>query len=119
MNDLTIAKMYIKKAQRAKKDKLDFDLTFAQFKRLVTRKRCAYSGLPFSEYDEKKGKWKKPWQALTLDRIDNKKGYIWGNVAPICKGINQIKAQWENPVIPIDEKMTIKIITKILLLRNS
>jgi hypothetical protein len=117
VDEVRIARMYVIKAERAKKKGIEFTLSFAQYKRLITRKICAYSGLRFSELDENCA-WKSEWLGLTLDRIDNSKGYIPGNVVPVCNGINQIKSQWENPRIPIDEKMTIKIITKIALAKN-
>jgi hypothetical protein len=117
MDDVVLARKYVKKADRAKKSGTEFTLSFSEYKRLMNRKTCAYSGLRFSELDEHNA-WKNPWLGITLDRIDNSKGYIPGNVVPICNGINQLKSQWENPMIPLDEKMTIKIITKLALLRN-
>jgi len=118
IEDLIMAKKYISKANRASKKGLDFTLTFAQYKRLMSRKTCAYSGLRFSEINEKRA-WKNEWLGLTLDRIDNSKGYIQGNVVPVCNGVNQLKGQWENPLLPFDEKTTIKIITKIMLAKNN
>ena len=117
MDEVRLAKMYVTKAERAEKKGIEFTLSFAQYKRLMTRKTCAYSGLRFSELNEKRA-WKIEWLGLTLDRIDNLKGYVPGNVVPVCNGINQIKSQWENPCIPIDEKMTIRIIAKIALAKN-
>jgi len=117
LDDLSLATMYVKKAKRAENKGIEFSLSFAQYKKLFVRKTCAYSGLVFSELDENRG-WKNEWLGRTVDRIDNSKGYIPGNVVPVCNGVNQIKGQWENPLLPLDEKLTISIIKKIATIKN-
>lgn len=96
--DIIIANKYVDKIKHAKKSGIEFKLTFAQFKRIMQRKRCAYSGIEFADISKPENNWQK----ITIDRIDNKKGYIPGNVIAVCNGVNNIKSQWENPNIPID-----------------
>jgi len=107
MNDLSIAKMYVNKAQSAKDRGLDFTISFLEYKRLLLRKRCAYTGERFSNvYDDK-------WRSRSLERIDNKYGYISGNVTVVCHGINQFKSVIENPTNPLTMKMILKMIRSI------
>ena len=112
MTDVEIARRFVKKHDRAIKSDHEFTLTFFEYKKIVSKKTCAYSGIPFSALGENR-EWLNEWTGLTLERIDNSKGYVSGNVVPVCGGINQIKAQWENPQLPLDEKMTIRIIENI------
>ena len=103
MTDLDLAKKYVAKAASAGARGLEFSLSFVTYRRLMARKTCAYTGLPFKEKGEQK---------RTLERIDNKLGYVEGNVIPVIHAANQIKSKWENPLNPITEQMVIKIITK-------
>lgn len=86
--DLRIAKWYLSKADNAKANGHEFTLSFAQFKKIVQRKTCYYTLLPFQGTEDYK---------RTLDRIDNTKGYIPGNVVVCLNVVNNIKAALENP----------------------
>lgn len=105
MDDLHIARKYVAKADQAKSLGHDFELTFTEYKRLILKKTCAYSGLPFSPVVN-------TWSSRTLDRIDNSLGYVSGNVVACTHGMNQIKSQAENPAIPIDLKTLAKGVVK-------
>ena len=118
ISDVELARKFVKKHDRALKAGIEFSLTFGEYKRITKRKMCAYSGIPFSPINFDKG-WKYPWRGLTLDRIDNKKGYISGNVVPVCHGINQLKSQWEDPNLTLTEEITIKVIKKIALMKKN
>jgi hypothetical protein len=91
MDDLKIAKKYLQKEINAKKAGHDFKLSFAEFKRLMNRRLCSYSGLELIEENEK-------FCSRTIDRIDQTKGYINGNVEIVAYGINALKATIENPI---------------------
>jgi hypothetical protein len=73
----------------ARKRNIDFNITIEYAYEVYERqnKKCAVSGEPISF-----------WQNATirkstasLDRIDNKKGYVYGNIQWVHKKINQIK----------------------------
>ena len=96
MIDLKIAKMYVSKADNARDNGHDFQLTFNQYKALITKKRCYYSNIPFQHGDKEYG--------LSLDRIDNSKGYVPGNVVPCLKVVNNIKSALENPTNLLEPK---------------
>ena len=89
MTDERIARSYISKIDNAKTNGHEFSLTFNQYKKIVSRKTCYYTSLPFSNDNQD---YKK-----TLDRIDNSKGYINGNVVACLNVVNNIKAALENP----------------------
>ena len=66
----------------AKKRGLDFNLTKVDIARLLLSEKCHYTGISF----KKEGPC-----MMTLDRVDNGKGYIKGNVVPCCGFVNHIK----------------------------
>lgn len=93
MNDVRLAHQYVNKAQNCKEINRVFDLSFAEYKRLMSAKKCRYTGIVLTD--------KKPQKSLiatdrTLDRIDNTKGYITGNVVVCCNAANSLKSVWES-----------------------
>lgn len=81
--DISISNKYRSKSQRAKDLGHYFDLPFQLFKRMRLRRTCALSGV------------KMTMENSTIDRIDNRKGYIEGNVAGVRTDINSLKGQIE------------------------
>ena len=74
----------------AKARKYDFEITLKYIWDLYLKqnKKCAISGLPIQfAYDGKK----KQKRTASLDRIDNSKGYIKGNVQWVLYDINLMK----------------------------
>lgn len=85
--ELILAKQYVKKQERAAQRNIRWELTISQFKKIMSRKTCAYLGCKFTEDN-------KP----TLDRVDPGKPYCVGNVYKVCDKANQIKnALFEQP----------------------
>ena len=64
----------------------DFNLTRTDIRRLLERKTCFYTGLPFST---KEGS---PY-IRTIDRVNANRGYVKGNVVACCKVVNEFKNQ--------------------------
>ena len=93
MTDLEIANRYLKRATNAAKRGVPFNLSFYGFKKLITRKKCAYSGvvmqLAIGEKQE--------WNTLTIDRVDSTKGYDDDNCVSCCYFLNELKGRFENP----------------------
>lgn len=85
--DFTLIKKYQNKVHSSRDRKIPFLLTFAQYKRLLSRKTCYYSGVRFGTV---------PSMKLTLDRIDANIGYTVANTVPCLDVINQAKALFEN-----------------------
>ena len=75
--------------ERARKRKLEFNLTEEQFKE-ITQKDCYYCGAkPNNIYRQKNCNGDYVYNGL--DRVDNAKGYIINNVVPCCKICNLAK----------------------------
>lgn len=101
MNDIEIARKYTNKAHNASQKGHEFDLTFAQFKRVINAKRCYYTGVELTSGAAIKENIP---TNITIDRVDNSKGYIPGNVVACCFAYNQFKSVLENPSNPLDAK---------------
>jgi hypothetical protein len=82
-SDLETAKKMLKIWQSAVDRKLEFDLSFETVKRLLTYKKCYYTGKEFEE----DGVF-----ARSFDRIDSGKGYVDGNVVACTVDINGKKS---------------------------
>jgi repressor of nif and glnA expression len=89
--DLYVAKKMSSKASNAKDRGIEFNLTFASMRNLLSAKKCYYTGLPMT----KPTGVKQVGSDLTIDRIDASKGYIKGNVVACCYAANQLKSQVE------------------------
>lgn len=81
--DLAAARKLINLEQSAKSRGLDFNLNFATVKKLMSAKKCFYTGVAF----QKNGPF-----ARTIDRIDTSKGYVKGNVVAATVEFNGKKA---------------------------
>ena len=89
ISDLEVAKKMINLKQSADSRSIKFDLSFLTVKKLMEQKKCFYTSRSF----ENKGDY-----ALSIDRMDNKLGYIEGNVVACTVEMNRKKAD-----ITIDE----------------
>ena len=107
MNDIQIAESYVIKANSAKEKGIPFDLTFNQYKHLLSKKKCEYSGIPLILEANK-------FNSLTFDRIDNSKGYTIKNIKVCARSINNWKSNLENPTYPVNMGNVIKITNNIL-----
>jgi hypothetical protein len=82
ITDLDVAKKMLNLKQSADSRNIKFDLSFLVLKNLMEQKKCFYTGRVF----DGKGDY-----ALSIDRIDNKIGYIDGNVVACTVEINRKK----------------------------
>lgn len=107
MNDIEIARRYVKKAEFARNKGIVFNLTFHQYKRILTAKFCRYTGVKLTTCGSSKVILP---NFTTLDRVDNNKGYITGNVVPCCHAYNSFKGILENPSNLITFKMVCRAV---------
>lgn len=63
-------------------------LSFSEFELIQSEKNCAYCGCIFTHVHEDK-------RQLTMERINPKRGYIWGNVVPVCRACNEAKSLFD------------------------
>jgi hypothetical protein len=92
--DLRVAKKYVSLQQSAKKRGKDFDLSLTSLKNLLKAKKCYYTGVPLTH------------ATRSIDRVDNTKGYIKGNVVACHTNINQLKGNLEmDTIIKIADKL--------------
>lgn len=92
--DLYAAKHLVWKAENAKKRGIEFNLTIASMKNLLSAKRCFYTGIGLTKSTGKESEL--ALSDFTIDRIDGSKGYVKGNVVACCHAANQMKNQFES-----------------------
>jgi hypothetical protein len=85
--------------QSAKTREIPFQLKPADVYRLMetTDFCCAVSGIPFSKKAEGLGHVD-PW-AASIDRIENRHGYLLDNVRVVCVAANLAMNQWGHDVL--------------------
>lgn len=92
--DMRIAQKYVQLASNSRRRGKDFDIGIADVRRLLTLKRCEYTGVELTNSD---GTDPVPTDR-TIDRLDSTKGYVRGNVYAVCHQANQLKnSLFENP----------------------
>ena len=82
-DDLTVAKKLLQLKQSADSRGIEFDLSFHTVKRLLTARKCYYTGVIFEESG---------LYSRSIDRVDSSLGYQDGNVVACTVDINQKKA---------------------------
>ena len=82
LTDLDVARKMLNLKQSADSRNIKFDLSFVTLKRLMEQKKCFYTGRLLEARCD---------YALSIDRIDNKLGYIEGNVVSCTVEINRKK----------------------------
>lgn len=101
IKDIEVAKKMLKINQSANDRNLEYDLSFLTVKRLMSYKKCYYTGKEFKE----DGLF-----ARSFDRVDSSKGYIEGNVVACTVDINQKKTNLSVEEITIlYNKLVLKI----------
>jgi hypothetical protein len=90
VKDEVIAQVYLQKIQSAEDRGISFELSLMSFINLMRAKRCAYTGVMLADGPGLP-------TSRTIERIDNKKGYVKGNVCTVSYSANSLKAVWENP----------------------
>lgn len=90
-----ISRAYSNKIRNAADRGLEFSLTYSEFKRIYTRKTCAYTGIQLMSIGLRSGSEDTPPNARTIDRVDNKRGYVSGNCVCVSHVANQAKSLFE------------------------
>lgn len=101
VSDDDVIKVYLNKKDNAKKAGVDFSLSFTTVKNMLRAKKCAFSGLPIHR------------GTFSIDRIDNKKGYVKGNVVACHCTFNKLKGIIEDKNNDVTFKSVMKAMKKI------
>lgn len=93
-----VVKRIIKNSEsRAKRYKLSYDITYEYLWDLFNKqdKKCAVTKILFELSTGTGSKERSPW-SMSIDRIDNSKGYIKGNVQLVTVMYNLCKNSWSH-----------------------
>jgi hypothetical protein len=63
---------------------IEVKLTFAELKKVLKTKKCFFTGVELDYIENSPNQ-------LTVDRLDNDKGYVNGNIVACSKEFNEIK----------------------------
>lgn len=86
--EVRVARKYSSLYNSAMRRGKEFNLSFTDVKRLMSRKTCAYTGERFKAKGEMR---------MTFERVDGTRGYVKGNVIAVTFKANQLKnALFEN-----------------------
>lgn len=85
-------------SRNAKRRGIHFDLSFFDLVEIIARSkgRCELTGVEFS--NEKVGGRRRPW-AMSLDRINSKRGYTFDNCRLLCVAANIATSEWGDVVL--------------------
>lgn len=110
--DADVAKKYAEKFANAVKRRIDFDLTFTDMKALMRQKTCFYTGIPLVFGPDSTGAQQN--NQFTIERLDNTKGYVKGNVV----ACSFIANQWKSIVVE-QNKLGLSVDEMISILQRS
>lgn len=110
--DLKLAKLYANKHCKSVERGIEFNLTFRQYEKIMSRKTCYYTGVKF-KYGQVDGR-PHP-HSPTLDRIDSTKGYTVDNTVRCTHEVNQAKnILLENNMCTISVDNAYKLLKKLV-----
>jgi cupin superfamily acireductone dioxygenase involved in methionine salvage len=84
ITDLIVARKYVALVQSASKREIEVSISFAELKRVMKTNTCHFTGEELNHINE-------DYNQHSLDRIDNEKGYVKGNVVACSSGFNSVK----------------------------
>ena len=93
--ELWIANAYKRKVESATAKGIEFKLNLVSFRNLMRTKKCPYTDKTLT-IPEPNNNGKLRATDITIDRIDNKLGYVPGNVMAISHQANNLKSRFEN-----------------------
>lgn len=93
-----VAEYYIGKSRSASERNINWAISLVSFRNMMRCTVCPYTGVLMT-----KPSLSTPRHTdITIDRIDNTKGYVPGNVMAISRMANNFKSIFENPKYPLD-----------------
>lgn len=109
--ELFVANFYKSKVESCKDRGIEFKLNLVSVRNMLRTQICPYTGITLTV---SRGGGK-PLRSsdITIDRIDNKKGYVKGNVMAVSNVANNFKSIFENESYPISMLTAEKMLGKI------
>lgn len=92
--EASFRRIYGKYKRRAKKNGIDFTIESQDF-RNIAEQDCTYCGAKPTPSCKDHERLNGNWKYNGLDRIDNNRGYVYGNVQPCCSLCNKLKSNLE------------------------
>jgi hypothetical protein len=83
LTDIVVCKRYVQLFDNAKERGIDFQLSIADVKRLISKTKCHYTGIPFDHSN--------PDFRPSFDRVDKNKPYTKENVVVCMTAVNHLK----------------------------
>lgn len=109
--ELFVAQYYQGKTESCKARKIEWKLSLISVRNLLRTKKCPWTGITLTV---PRGNGKPNLSTdITIDRIDNTKGYVPGNVIAVSTVANNFKSIFENPQYPIDMLTAQKMLGKV------
>ena len=108
--ELFVADYYRRKMESCKTRGIDFKLNLVSVRNLLRTQKCPYTGINLTV--GRPGKMALS-SDITIDRIDNTKPYVKGNVMAISQKANNLKSIFENPEYGMDFAKAAKVMTMI------
>ena len=100
MCDIKIARWYCSKFDQARVKGYEFSMSLISLRNIALAKKCYFTGLPLCD------------RTRTIDRVDNQRGYINGNVVACHTSFNGMKSLIENPDNSLSMRTCIKGLKK-------
>jgi len=104
-----VARKYRDKVTSSKTRNIEFKLSLNEFRQLLMRKNCAYTGIPLTLHTQ----GNQSNTDLSIERVDNSRGYVKGNVISVCHAANNIKSVFEDPSTFLTVKDAVKMFASI------
>lgn len=101
LTDMQLRRLYSRTKSNSKLNGIGHFVTYEYFANLwrKSEKRCAISGLIFSDYQPKNSR-RKPFSP-SIDRIDCSKGYSEGNIRFVCVAANIARSDFPDEILLI------------------
>jgi hypothetical protein len=107
--ELFVADYYKNKVESCKARGVEWKLSLVSVRNLLRTVNCPYTGAAMTMPRPGKGTITTD---ITIDRIDNKQGYVPGNVMACSSIANNFKSMFENPQYPISMKTAERMLGK-------
>ena len=98
--DVYATRKYQNLMKSAESRHVDFTITFNELKEVLEQDTCHFTGNPLISFEHdssqvRSGELILPDNYRTIDRLDNTKGYVPGNIVACSKVINDLKGEYE------------------------